>query len=218
LDFTQDGLNIIRIKAVGDNTFYSDSPYSVEIAYYASAGGPVAVPLGAPQNLSVTNTGILSWDTVVLAESYYVTIDESSGLFVDGTQCSVGTLNDGVHSLTVKALGDGIYTADSPSSRQMLYISGTYSGLVILDAPYGLKLDGDRVTWGAVEGASGYEVIVNGQDYTLDMGINFITSIYFSAGDNFIKVKALGYAQAMTIHYILKKFYLVKTCYVDCGP
>lgn len=190
-DFHIEGLNTLRVKAVGDNIYYTDSPYSMEIGYMVKDNQPVPIPLPSPKNLTI-NDGFLEWTPVDLAISYIVEVDNSGTIPVDTNGADISFLADGVHTVSVKAIGDNIYSEDSPYSEQLFYISGSYSGPVLLEAPKNIRFDAGMVVWDSVLNATAYDVVINGiteaNHQETYLGSNYFTD----DGVYTIKVKAKG--------------------------
>ena len=193
LDFSQDGLNAIKVKAIGDKIYYTDSPYSAEIGYRALDGDPVPIALQAPVNLSILDNGILTWDVVPLATSYEVMIDGIGSRINQGDRLvSVDDLGDGVFSISVKARGDNVYTSDSPYSMQLFYIDGDYVGPVLLEAPKNIRYVNGRVEWDRVQNAHVYEVLMNDEPIS-DISTTYLASNYIvELGIHVFRVRAIG--------------------------
>ncbi len=158
----------VRVKAVGNGTTTKDSDWSDEVTFEADA---LAKPV-----VTVDANGA-RWDAVVGAQKYLYKIDngeekETSKTVVDMTHGQ---------SITVKAVGDGIYSADSDWSAKVTYQAPALSAPVI-------TLNGSIASWNEVVGASAYtyKIGVAGEENTLNG-----TSIVL-AHNQVLYVKAMG--------------------------
>ena len=112
--------------------------------------------LGKPQNLEITGT-TLTWDAVVDSDVTGYIVSINGTLYPETTELSfdLSALNSGVYTIKVKATGDSLRDADCWA--EIRYVTGG----VQLPAPTNLRIDGTVLTWETVDGAIGYDVLVD---------------------------------------------------------
>lgn len=186
------------IKAIGNDTKYLDSDYSVEMNVYK-----IATP-----EFSIVD-GKYVWDAMKNASSYYLEIDGkkvSDDYHVSGTEYSYTPrfTTEGDHIVKLKAIGDGRANLDSAFYT---YIQKAR----ILKAPvieYNYS-DDSFVTNGAItvtvkipsENCSGYQYEIAGQSL-ISKELTY-SKVIQSPGKYSVRVKALGGAfDASGIYYI----------------
>lgn len=146
---------------------------------------------------------ILSWDAVTNAADYEVTVtagDEVVSLLTGGrTEVSLKNYAADTITVSVKPVTAGY---NSPEAA-----SHTYNR-VRLSAPTGLNITGTTLTWGAVEGAQSYTVLVDGREYEglTDCSLDLSQLPLTNGVDYAISVKAVGatesvYSDALTAQY-----------------
>ncbi len=114
-----DGQSIV-VKAVADETNYTDSDYSATQTYTAGTPAPQPTKLGAP-TVTISSTGLASWSAIANASSYVYKIN--GGAETPTTATSV-QLTDG-QSIVVKAVADETNYTDSDYSATQTYTAGT---------------------------------------------------------------------------------------------
>jgi len=144
---------VIRVRAIG--TFgYLDSGLSVDYASITNT----QTQLDAPDNVIRTGNQ-LSWDEVTNAVSYRIYLNGNlfssnvTALTYDITTLLAG-LAPGSHTVTVRAVGDGVFFTNSAQSDDV--------GITIthqLEAP-NLSINEGVLSWGAVSYATGYRIYI----------------------------------------------------------
>lgn len=146
-----------KIKA-GDNSIYVVPKSGCNLSASAGSGvdyehnGEITVKkLGAVTGISVSGT-VMSWSAVEGASGYEILLNGEVKATVAGTTfdlSGVGNAQDSVY--TVRAIGgEGFVSSE---------ISGEKITFKTLSAPTNIKIDSEgELTWGAVNGASGYEI------------------------------------------------------------
>jgi len=151
----------IRVKAIGDNVSFVDSPVSEEFSFTMN---PLIV-LDAPANLTATEVGVneitITWGEVANATEYEVQIGETTYTTEQLTYQFTMLDANKEYAISVKAVGDGVTYGDSLESE----VTETTDPLIVLEAPADLTATvvGEHdvtVTWSAVANAAGYEVAV----------------------------------------------------------
>ena len=114
------GTHNITVRAVGDGVRFSNSAPSASVPFEVSA--PAAMPLAAPADLDVSPSGIVSWAPVENAVSYRI---YAGGEYVGTATTSpfmLPTLPAGTHSITVRAVGDGVLFSNSAPSAAFTFV------------------------------------------------------------------------------------------------
>jgi len=142
----------VQVLATGRNDgLIVSSPYSEAIL--------IKIPLAEPTNI-VYSEGLLSWSEVEHATGYAVTINGGSELTTSTNSLDVGFDHVGDVTFAVKATSsDSNYLASGFAST-IIHIAP-----LTLATPTNLSLDGNLLTFDAVEHASGYAIYVNGTAY-----------------------------------------------------
>ena len=160
---------VLRVKSLGDNVSFVDSPESEEFSFTTD---PLIV-LDAPANLTATEVGVneitITWGEVANATEYEVQIGETTDTTDQLTYQFTSLDADTGYNISVKAVGDDVTYDDSALSG----ISVTTDPLIVLDAPADLTATevGENyvtVTWSAVANAARYEVAVGETTATVD--------------------------------------------------
>ncbi len=157
----------VYVKALGNDETAFDSGWSEGATYTASA-------LTAP--VVTLNGNVASWTAVDGAVGYAYKID--NGNVQNTTETSVTLSN--AQSITVCAMGD-----------KTTYLDGAWSTAVTFTASAlatpTVTLNGNEVSWTAVDGAVGYEYRIDNGEFTQTTE----TSVTLTSGQSII-VKALG--------------------------
>ena len=103
----------ITVKALGDGTAYLDSAYSTSVTYTA----PIIPETLSTPTVIVAGRGVASWEAVANAVGYVYKINGGAEQTTTSTTLQ---LTDG-DSVTVKAIGDGVYYLDSAYSSAVGY-------------------------------------------------------------------------------------------------
>ncbi len=117
--FTQKTLTngqTLKVRAVGDGTNYSTSDWSNSVTYIAQGTPGSPVQLQTP-SVSVSNSGIASWNAIPNANGYKYKINGGSEQFT--TALSLQLTNG--QSIVVKPVGDGSSYTDSNWSEPVTY-------------------------------------------------------------------------------------------------
>ena len=135
--------------------------------------------LAAPTAFSESGEKVL-WEEVPSAVGYIVVDDNGREYVVDAAEFAKP---DGAYRIRVKAMGDGAYYENSVFSKW-------YGN--ILESPENLTLSSSGLLkWNRVDGATGYVVIVNGQEVYNGTGTSYVFNQ--PKDKNYvIKVKAKG--------------------------
>lgn len=148
----------------------------------------VDLELETPTNVTITE-GILSWNTVDDADGYLVVVgtddyDVTTTTFdLNALDLAAGTYNVTVSSKS----GDSVSV---PSTVLMFVVEEDTPDE--LDAPTGVSIDGDVLSWNAVAGAARYEVLVGEDVYeTTDLTFDF-APLFLEPGTYDVSVIALS--------------------------
>lgn len=144
--------------------------------------------LEAPTNVTITE-GILTWNAVDDADGYLVVVgtdehDVTTTTFdLDALDLAAGTYNVTVSSKS----GDSV---SLPSTVLMFVVEEDTPDE--LDAPTGLSIDGNVLSWNAVAGAARYEVLVGEESHeTTDLTFD-LASLLLEPGTYDVSVTALS--------------------------
>ncbi len=163
--------------------------------------------LDGVQNLKHnTEQATVTWDEVANAESYTVMV-------TDGKNSDSFTTTD--RTIDVKGYTGNVEVTVTPNARLFNSTATIYSyESTRLVAPSGIALEGNNVTWTAVENATSYTLTINGKTYTattnsfdisgaaegLEMGKTyevFVQANAATAADNSMKSDAFNLAYAV---------------------
>ena len=172
LSFSDDDNYTLKVKAVGDGKHYLDSDWSNVVEYVAY------IPTKLPAPVVTLDGNVARWEAVENAVSY--TIEINGVLFENEIIMDWDDTEDYV--LRVKAIGNGREYLDSDWSNTVTYKFVP----VTLPAPV-VTLDGNVASWEAVEHATTYQIMWNGEDMGTDNVLSFSDTNDFT-----IKVKAIG--------------------------
>jgi hypothetical protein len=112
---------------------------------------PIAVPTG----LAMSSAAVLTWDPVTGVDTYVLLVDDEE-ISVSGCVYDMSSYPDDLYTIRVKAV-DGV--------RQSAYSdAASFRILLHPEVPWGLSIAGGFLVWNAVDGASGYRVLVNGAE------------------------------------------------------
>ncbi|MBR0225089.1 MAG: fibronectin type III domain-containing protein, partial [Thermoguttaceae bacterium] len=167
----------LRVRAIGDGTNYSDSPYSAVKAVKTKAA-VATTPLDAPtwKTTSSTDSSItVTWNAVANASGYVVEYKNENETTFTPTQPTTATTftipnlaSDTTYKLRVRATGDGVNYSDSPYSVVKAVKTKTAVVTTPLDAPTWKTTSSTdssiTVAWNAVANASGYVVEYKGEN------------------------------------------------------
>lgn len=133
-------------------------------------------PLAIIENITVSDNGEVSWDTVSGANAYTVSVN---GAAQSVTDTRITTLPEGSNRVKVKPIVSGDNTFYSSFSKEV--------NVYIYSAPTNVKYDGISITW--TGSSASYEVTVNGVSKEVS-GNSFQ---YNSQNKDFtVSVKSLG--------------------------
>ena len=182
----------IRVKAIGDDENFVDSPESEEYSFTTAA----LIVLDAPADLTATDVGVneitITWGEVANATEYEVQIGETTDTTDQLTYQFTSLDADTGYNISVKAVGDDVTYDDSALSA----ISETTDPLIVLEAPADLTtsevgVNEITITWGEVANATEYEVQIRETTYTTEHLTYQFTSLDADTEYN-ISVKAVG--------------------------
>ena len=154
-DVAEGGHLVIKIKAIGDGVTWLDSDWSEELEY------DMAVALDSP--LPVVSGKTVSWEAVEGASKYEYNINGSIVLTEETTIDLSGYLADR-YTITVRALPNDskLNTISAWSAEVVVAIFDRLATpALVVDQPSFRNPAAATISWGAVEGASGYEVYVD---------------------------------------------------------
>ena len=172
LTFSDDDNYTLKVKAIGDGKYYTDSDWSNVVRYVAY----IPTKLTAPH--ITLNGNVSTWEAVENAVSY--TLEINGVLFENENVLSWDDTED--YTIRVKAIGNGREYLDSDWSNTVTYKFVP----VTLTAPH-ITLNGNIASWEAVENAVTYQIMWNG----IDMGTD--DALTFTDDDDFtLQVKAIG--------------------------
>lgn len=169
-DLTYSTPYTLRVKAIGDNDSFVDSPESEEFTFTTAA----LIVLDSPADLTATEVGenevTVTWSAVANAAEYEVAVGETTDTVTAETltyQFTTLDVNTG-YTFSVKAIGDGITYADSALSQ---ITETTLKGK--LDAPSvtgsALGTNSVKFSWLAIANAASYS-------YSTDAGENWTST------------------------------------------
>ena len=184
----------VKVKAVGDNNIFIDSEYSEEKTYYYFSNPTVNISL----------TGLATWGEVEYATKYVVT--------VNGSEVEYETNEDGTMQYQLSN-GDvlKVYPTREASEDELFAINDNIPEYTYtenkLQTPKVTGCDVAYVYWSEVDGATGYEYVLDGFTRTTTETHTDIYDTYT------FKVKAVGdgetvldsdYTTLYTYYYISK--------------
>ncbi|MGD9901283.1 MAG: Ig-like domain-containing protein [Spirochaetales bacterium] len=181
------GSTKVRVKSLDGSDKYEYVDVNVQAT---------ATQLTAPTNLAITD-GVLTWDAVDDALSYYVNINGVDSYSVTLPQYTIATFNT-QQTFKIKAMGDG----------RLAYTSA-YSATItatLMSVPTGVQNNQDIISWTAVTGATSYDVYVNGQitntietSLQLDLSVAQVYSVKVRAVSNVSNAYPSAYSAVKTI-------------------
>lgn len=110
--------------------------------------------LATIETVTFNDDGVMSWNAVEGASAYIVEVNGVEREPVSALEFSDFEYGQ-VNSIRIRPAGDAETTFSSWSTT----MSKTF-----LTAPGGIAYDGEKLTWGAVSGASGYKIYINGAE------------------------------------------------------
>ena len=154
-DVAEGGHLVIKVKAIGDGVTWLDSDWSEELEY------DMAVALDSPQPVALGKT--VTWEAVEGASKYEYSINGSLVLTEETTIDLSGYLAER-YTITVRALPNDskLNTISAWSAEVVVSIFDRLATpALVVDQPSFRNPTAATISWGAVEGASGYEVYVD---------------------------------------------------------
>ena len=141
--------------------------------------------LGAIENLTANDVEA-TWTAVENATSYAVTITYAGNTqTVTVTEAKVSLKGYGAGEIKVSVVAEAFGYVSS-AAAETTYTKAT------LSAPTGLKVNGDKVEWDAVEGAAGYVVKIGDATYDVEDASIVITSDMIPAGATSVAVSVMA--------------------------
>lgn len=172
----EDGIKF-TVKAVADGFGASISEEFV-----------VLKKLGAIENLAVSDAGEATWTAVENATGYAVTITYAGATeTITVTDASISLKGYGAGEIKISVVAEAFGYVSSAAAET------TYTKTTIA-APTGLKVNGDKVEWDAVDGAVGYVVKVGESTYDVESNFIVITSDMIPAGATSVAVSVMAKA------------------------
>ncbi|MDR3022256.1 MAG: hypothetical protein LBU60_06270 [Clostridiales bacterium] len=133
----------------------------------------------------------VKWDSVPHAEGYSIRVDGFDNAQVFTTDFDLSHLSEGLHTVTVQALGNGQDYTNSFWSEPFNFFqepkSGPDGGNQGIGTPY-IVINANLVSWQAVANATGYEVDINGGQ----IAQVFTQILLQNPGTHVVKVRALN--------------------------
>ncbi len=145
------------------------------------------------RNVTISDSGVLTWDPYEGATRYWITLGSSAVAFQpEGTSSDLykeamkANLPSGTYSFSLVACDDNW-------NNLSLTYYGTYifNPPVGLDEVKGLRWEGRTAKWDAVEGAVGYNVYIYGggnmilNDYCEETSLDYSKSVWLEAGNDY---------------------------------
>ena len=188
----------IRVKAIGDDESFVDSPESEEYSFTTAA----LIVLDAPANLTATEVGenyvTVTWSAVANAAGYEVAVGETTDTVTAETLTYQFTsLNvNAYYTFSVKAVGDSVTYDDSPESE----VTETTLKQK-LDTPVvtgtALGTDSVKFSWPAISNADSYSYSTNDGTTWESTELLEITLTELTPGTPYtISVKAIAAAES----------------------
>ena len=196
---------LIKVRANGDGTNYTNSSYSSTVSVTVS---PTPEPLPTPtiSSISATSNSItISWDVVANAFGYTVsyslangTNPKSSDYSINTTSCTISGLASGTtYVVSVRANGDGTNYLDSAASATKSVTTKSQLETPTISSTVGTE-NSLAVGWEPVEGAASYTLayaVFDSADYTTIGGLtspNYTITGLETGTAYKVKVKANG--------------------------
>ena len=182
------GEYIVKVKAISKNhDQYTDSTYSNSVTYTIAAKESEA--LGVP-TLSLEDN-VVSWGAIDHADGYIVNLNGTDLEEQTATEYTISASEAGEYIVKVKAISKNLdqYTNSAYSNSITYTISAKEPE--VLGVPI-LSLEGNVVSWEAIEGADGYIVNLNGTDLAEQTETSY-TIVAIEDGDYEVKVKAISH-------------------------
>lgn len=204
---TDAGSYSVEVQALGDGELWLDGPNSDRSSARVSVG---PLPDVTGLNWDITDAGVITWNSVSGAAGYHVRLHDSTDevVFEDDEVLAADTSYDllekmrdegvGSYYVTIKALGDGMSSYDSPNWKD-----SSPKEIIQLDAPTNLVFSSSGVaSWDNVANNSGYAVeLYHGTSLVgsyatpaddNDYDFNNIIKTRSQEGSYYFKVQALG--------------------------
>jgi hypothetical protein len=171
-----EGSHSLKVRALGNGSTIIRSNWS---------NAQTITKLKAPENLSINDDHLLTWDAVTGCNGYKVTMDNGANIYdATGNSFDIPTISAST-TLTVVAVGDGGFVMNSDSSQPI--------NLSKLSSPSGLQIQNGMVVWNSIANAASYQLSIG--DVVKDVtGTSYLLDT-FSSGNYLIKVKAIGNGQ-----------------------
>ena len=140
-------------------------------------------------------TETVKWNAVANAEAYLVELTSGETKFektLTETQLEIGEYAAGAWTIKVKATNK-LY--NSPDYTTYEYTKTR------LASPTQISARLNVLTWNAIEGATGYKVEIDGQEYTTETNSLTVSEDVYAKGSFSVRVKALGATEAQDSLY-----------------
>ena len=154
---TAAGVYSYSVKAASSNPNYLTSEKS-NIETYTVLDSSQITKLSAPQISLDEESGVITWEAVEHATGYIVMENGMAVSSVTGTSYTITQTVVGTYSYTVRATSTNPAYSTSDDSNAESYTVTPKP----LSAPY-IKLEGNVLTWEAVENADSYDVYESGR-------------------------------------------------------
>ena len=158
----------LRVKAIGDDDLFVDSPESEEFKFTTD---PLIV-LTAPADLTASVIGenniTITWSAVEHASSYEVQIGETTDT-TDQLTYQFTMLNvNSVYNMSVKAVGDGVTYADSVAAELTETTLKEKLGAPVING-VALGTNSVKFSWSSIDNAVSYS-------YSIDAGVTWTST------------------------------------------
>lgn len=176
----------LTVCAKGDGTTTIDSDFSETGGIYK---------FSAPTGLAIQGSQLV-WDAPTyngqIPAKYLVTVTPAGGTpeeyYVTGSSWSGAALDAGTYFFTVQAIGAKYATGGAVSTWDSAASMGkSFTKLATVN----VSTSADRYTWGAIPGASAYEVYVGGELKTTTRDLYFVPG-FTTAGQQNVKIVVKG--------------------------
>lgn len=183
--------NVYTVVAVGDNIAYGMSKKSNSISF------PL-VPTDPPQNLRVEVvdcTPLIVWDEVEYSRGYILEINSKQERILTNS-FNLNLYEDGEYFVRVLANGDNLFYSSTLFSEQISVI--VENGAIqnpTLPSPEFPRFANNVLTWNSVDGADGYEIVV---ETPYD---DSLSTLYFTTKETSLTMD-LAFEKSVMIFYV----------------
>lgn len=203
LNLLESGMHNIKVRALGDNISFLNSPFSA-VYNYENIPYSEMKKLGDPEIVSIMNNRI-AWNAVAGAVSYVIRVNEGAYQTVLSTFYDITTTIPGVYLVEIYAKGDNTTFSDSNITRFSYEIFAD----ILIDIS-GIQIQNQLLVWDSIPHALQYEVRINEEVFRSSERVFSLNHLL--PGDYTISIRAIGddlfYLPSMwssPIHYVVPK-------------